>query len=344
MIKRIVAVVISLTTIVGILFFGEISEATAPKFSVQAVLPDSQRNQEVSYFDLRLAPNQQEILTVQVTNNSDEEMVLEIGAQTATTNSNGVINYGKNDDPADDTLPVDFSKIAKIEEESITLAGQESRDVIIEVNMPDKSFDGQLLGGITVSEKLSEEAENESQITNRFSYSLAVVISQTDTEVFPELDLRQVEVNQRNRRSYVIGSIQNQASLLLNDVNVEGKVYKKGETTPIYTDMRSDMRMAPNSTLPFGVSTGTKPLQSGEYTLTLLVTVDEDTWEFEEDFTITANQAKKFNEQAVNLEQDNTSLYLLIAAGVIGVLLIAILWLIKSKKREGQNSETLNKE
>nr|WP_277988592.1 DUF916 and DUF3324 domain-containing protein [Enterococcus sp. MSG2901] len=309
---------------------GNLVEASSPDFSVQAVLPESQTNEDVSYFDLTLEPKQEETLAVQVTNNSEEEMALDIGVNTATTNSNGVINYGFNEAEPDATLPINFAEIVELEEQSITLDAKETRTIEAKVIMPEQSFDGILLGGITVSEQVPE---SESQITNRFSYSLAVVINQTDQDVSPTVDLTQVTVDQRNRRSFVVGSIQNQAPMILNDVQVEAQVFEEGNETPIYVETRGDMRMAPNSTLPFGISTGTKPLQAGNYRLKMVVASGEEEWEFEKDFTITAQKARELNEQAVNLETNQTSLYLAIASGVVVLLLLVIAWLVYSKRK-----------
>lgn len=317
--------------IAWVFFFGdEIVEASAPDFSVQAVLPESQSNENVSYFDLTLAPNQEEILPIQVTNNSNEEITLELSANTATTNSNGVIDYGFSNEEPDNTLPINFSEIADLDDTTITLNGNERRTIDVKISMPDKSFDGILLGGLTISEK---SQEIESQITNRFSYSLAVVINQTNKEVSPIVDLTKVNVEQRNRRSFVIGSIQNQAAMILNDVQVEAQVFEEGKDVPIYEEVRDDMRMAPNSTLPFGISTGNRPLKAGKYRLDMTVTSGEEKWQFEEEFIIEENEARELNKNAVNLETDLTSIYLAIASGVVLSLLLIIVWLVYSKRK-----------
>ncbi|GEK37529.1 DUF916 and DUF3324 domain-containing protein [Enterococcus thailandicus] len=330
--RRVVVGLICFASVVGLFFTGgSVVEASSPDFSVQAVLPESQTNEGVSYFDINLEPKQEETLAVQVTNNSEEEMTLDIGVNTATTNSNGVINYGFSEAEPDDTLPVNFAEIVELEDQAITLAANETRTVEAKVKMPEQSFDGILLGGITVSEQVPE---SESQITNRFSYSLAVVINQTDQEISPVVDLTQVNVDQRNRRSFVIGSIQNQAAMILNDVQVEAQVFEKGNETPIYTEARGDMRMAPNSTLPFGISTGTKPLQAGDYRLKMVVASGKEEWQFEKNFTITAKEARELNEKAVNLETNRTGLYLAIASGVVVLLLLVIAWLVYSKRKK----------
>lgn len=145
--RRVVVGLICVASVVGLFFTGgSVVEASSPDFSVQAVLPESQTNEGVSYFDINLEPKQEEMLAVQVTNNSEEEMTLDIGVNTATTNSNGVINYGFSEAEPDDTLPINFAEIVELEDQSITLAASETRTVEAKVKMPEQSFDGILLG------------------------------------------------------------------------------------------------------------------------------------------------------------------------------------------------------
>ncbi|UOO46390.1 DUF916 and DUF3324 domain-containing protein [Enterococcus casseliflavus] len=310
--------------------WSQLAEASSPGFSVKAVLPESQTNQQVSYFDITLKPKQEEILKIQVSNHSNEELTLEIDVNTATTNSNGVINYGFSDEEPDESLEINFAEIVDLEERTLKLDPRESRTMEIKVNMPENSFDGILLGGITVSEQM---LDTDSQISNRFSYSLAVVINQTNNEILPTVDLAKVELENRNSRSFVVGTIQNQAAMILNDVYVEAQVFKKEHDKPIYSEARSDMRMAPNSTLAFGISTGTKPLMAGDYRLKLFVSSGEEEWEFEKYFKISEKEARELNEQAVNLEKNSSGLYLAIASGVVILLLLIIAWLMYSKKK-----------
>lgn len=309
--------------------------ASSPDFTVQAILPESQINPDVSYFDLKLAPSQKEILEVEIKNNSDHSMELDIAANTAVTNMNGVIDYSVTNQEPDDSLEVPFSKIAKLESNQVTVASNETKKISISIEMPETPIKGILLGGVTISEK-PEDGESTSQVTNMFSYSLAVVISQESTKLDSLLKLRGVTVDQRNRRSVVVASIQNPIAKIMNDVVVEAKVYKKNQTDPIYYTKRADMRMAPNSTLNFGVTTNDKKLQAGLYRLELVASSEEDSWTFEEEFEITSEQANKLNETAVNLATDNTTMYLWIAGSVILVLLLVTVFLVLniSKKKK----------
>ncbi len=62
-------------------------------FTVQAVLPENQVNQNVSYFDLLMEPGDKQTLEVVLTNKTDKPVDVQVEAITASTNRNGIIDY-----------------------------------------------------------------------------------------------------------------------------------------------------------------------------------------------------------------------------------------------------------
>ncbi|NMP60048.1 WxL protein peptidoglycan domain-containing protein, partial [Enterococcus mundtii] len=70
----------------------------------------------------------------------------QITPHTAYTNVHGVVEYGKDAEEADPTLP--YSVDALIEaSEVIDLAGNETKTVEVALRMPEASFEGFLAGG-----------------------------------------------------------------------------------------------------------------------------------------------------------------------------------------------------
>lgn len=314
------------------------ARAAAPSFNVQAILPESQTKKDISYFDLVLEPNQVETLEIEVENSSTQPMELTISANTAITNRNGVIDYGVADREPDSSLKISFSEIALIKDDTIKLEAQESKRIPIVVTLPDTPFNGIILGGISVSEKLNEEPKTD-QVTNRFSYTLAVVIAQNETELGSELKLRDVQVEQRNRRNVIVASVQNPIAKIMNHVEIKAKVFKGNQTDPLYYSTQSEMRMAPNSTLDFGIATNDQRLKAGKYRLEMNVVSGEEQWDFEKSFEIKDQQARDLNETAVNLASDSTTLFLWIALGSMLALLGILVSVVLVKKRKGEQNE-----
>lgn len=309
--------------------------ATAPEFSVKAILTENQRGESSSYFDLVLETGATEELQVEITNSSDQELTVELQATTAVTNINGLIDYNIDVEEPDDSLKINFKEITSIEENEITIPSGETKILTAIVKLPEeKLFNGILLGGLTVSEKgsSSSSSETENQITNRFVYSIAVMVAQNEKEVQPDLTLKSVEVEQRNRRNFIVGNIQNRASTIVNHFDVEATIFRKGQDKALFHEEKLDMRMAPNSTLAYGIGTNNQPLSAGTYEMYMKATNGIEEWEWTESFTITNDTARKMNSSAVELEKDNTRMYLMIAGAVIFILFIVIIVLMNRER------------
>lgn len=312
--------------VVGI--FGENQfqkvSATSADFSVKPILPENQRVSGISYFDFELMPKEAQIIEFDLTNNSDKEKLYNVEVNTARTNMNGVIDYTEGE--MDATLPIVFSDIVTVTPELTVAAGATIR-VPIQLKMPDVGFEGILLGGVRVSEVIGDNEQDE-QISNRFSYSIAVVLSQGSNVPVLEMDLLDVHVEQLNRRNVISANLQNKASMIVNDLTVDARVFREGQEKPLFHREEKGLRMAPNSNFNFGVTTDNQPLRSGKYRMEVKAMVDDQEWEWSKDFNITEEKAKEMNSTAVELEADNTTLYLWIAGVLVGGSLLLILVLI----------------
>ena len=322
--------------IVGFTFFAtSLAEANnAPKFSVSPIIPENQINDVSSYFNLRMEAGKEQNIEVELTNNRDSSIEIEINAVTAKSNQNGVIDYSQLDEELDSSLLISFSEISEVEQ-LIVLKANERKKVPIMINLPSVKFDGVILGGLNFSEKI-KAGEEHGQVSNQFSYSLAVMISQTDEEVIPILNLEDISAAQSNYRNVINAEIQNSQAVIVTDMSIDAQVYRKDEKEPLFNRSVSNFQMAPNSRLPFYIHTGSAPLVAGDYRLEMQATVNGEDWEWEEEFTIDEKTAMALNNTAVDLDYKQSSLlYLLIGSGLtIGLLSCGVLITIYIKKEK----------
>ena len=313
--------------IVGFTFFTtSLAEANnAPKFSVSPIIPENQINDVSSYFNLRMEAGKEQNIEVELTNNRDSSIEIEIKAVTAKSNQNGVIDYSQLDEDLDPSLLISFSEISEVEQ-LIVLKANESKKVPITIKLPSVKFDGVILGGLNFSEKI-KAGEEHTQISNQFSYSLAVMISQTDEEVVPILNLEGISASQSNYRNVINAEIQNSQAVIVTDMSIDAQVYRKNEKEPLFNRRVSNFQMAPNSRLPFYIHTGSAPLVAGDYRLEMQATVNGENWEWEEEFTIDEKTAVALNKTAVDLDsKQNGLIYLLVGSGLtIGLLSFGVL-------------------
>lgn len=93
----------------------------SPNFTVNANLPDNQLEDATGYFHLSMQGGQEQQFTVSVSNTTDTVISVSPSLATATTNSNGVINYKDTGKTKDDSLRIDFESISSLDSENIEL-------------------------------------------------------------------------------------------------------------------------------------------------------------------------------------------------------------------------------
>ncbi|MFS7423491.1 DUF916 and DUF3324 domain-containing protein [Carnobacterium maltaromaticum] len=304
---------------------GEAAETMA--YSVKANIPENQINKTLTYFDLKMEPNQRQELTLTVSNSSDEKATILISPNVAMTNQNGVIDYSKMDEKLDSTLknPV-TSLISKAQE--VTLEPKESKEVSFTVQMPEQEFNGLILGGFYISKKeddsASKDKEKDVQIKNKYSYVIGLQIRENTNEVKPVMTLHDIKPVLLNYRTAVTANLKNTEATIMKDLAVDAKVMKKGTTKVLHETKKEGMTMAPNSNFDFPISWDNQSLDPGTYMLQLVAQSGEEKWEFEKEFTISAKDSTDLNKEAVELEKTEPN-WILIISIVIGVMFLLIL-------------------
>ena len=77
------------------LFISTKVDAASMGYSVKANIPENQIDKDKSYFDLKMKPNEEQAITLTVSNSSEEKIELNIVPNNAKTNQNGVIDYSE---------------------------------------------------------------------------------------------------------------------------------------------------------------------------------------------------------------------------------------------------------
>lgn len=266
-----------------------------------------------------------------------KEVIVEPKINLAFTNINGVAEYGESDKELDKTLLYNLKDVITVEE-SVTIPGQSSITVPLKVNMPDEAYKGILAGGITFKEKKSEEEnkttkeDNNLSIKNEYAYVVGVVLRESDEAVKPELKLNQVLADQVNARNAVKVNLQNTTPTFVDKLKVTTAISKKGSKDVLYRATKESMQMAPNSNFDFPTMLEGEKLAAGTYLLSMDATSDDNTWHFEQEFTIDADEAKTLNKSDVTIHEDYTWIYILLSA-LGGMLLMFALYLIFRKKK-----------
>jgi len=306
-------------------------------FYVTPESPESQVEGSGSYFDLNVTPGATETLTLTLQNAIDEPVKVAITPHTAYTNVNGVVEYGKDAEEVDPSLVHSLDELIEVPE-TIELAGNETRTVSLTLKMPEESFEGFLAGGLRLSEVKEEASEEEASeeeglaIKNEFSYVVGVIVSNSRNTVQPDLALLDVFPDQLNYRNVISATLQNFTSTFVNRLEVEASVKRKGENEVLYEASKEQMQMAPNSHFNFPISLNGDRFRSGDYVLEMTARSGDEEWNWTEEFTIKADEARSLNRDDVTI--DSSPNWLLIGSAVFIVCLLAVIaYLILQNKK-----------
>lgn len=317
--------------------------ASELNFSVTTVIPRNQIDQSKSYFDLNVKPSQKQTLQILLRNDTNRQIVVEPQVHTATTNVNGVVEYGKTEGKKDPTLKYKMEDLVKINKD-VTIPAKGKKTLALHLTAPQKPFDGWLAGGITFQEKEKEPKENKKDaglsIENKYSYVVAILLSGNSTKIVPKLLLNKIEPGQLNARNVIQAEIQNVKPMYVNKMSVRAKIMKKGSREVLYQSDKNEMQMAPNSHFRFPIPLNGQKLKAGTYTLDMTAQSMNEIWHWTKDFTIDADIAKDLNEKDVTIGKDYTWMYVILGIGLLIIALgILLLFIRKKRKRNKQSVE-----
>nr|WP_236674608.1 DUF916 and DUF3324 domain-containing protein [Enterococcus sp. BWR-S5] len=308
-------------------------------FNVQAKLPENQQNQEISYYDLRMQPAQQQEITMTIFNTSNQEQTYEINVNQAYTNKNGFIDYERNDIEVDASQKYRLADIATYAPE-ITVSPQTSIDFSIQLTMPEEVFDGEILGGIQVLKKTKEV---EGEIVNRYGYIIGLRLTETDTPVQRKLEVNEVRAEKTFGSTGIVAEIQNPTMEGIGHLKYDVEIKNKQEETVRKKTFDKDMSIAPNSTYDFAVDWEEESLEAGDYVLHLVIAdAKGNHWTFDEPFVITEEEAEKINQSLLPIAPSNNNpSWPFVLLGMLSGLAVSLLLLYLRKRKQRQQALTV---
>lgn len=271
-------------------------------FTVQAVLPENQLNDRISYYHLLMQPDQRQTIAVKIMNNSEKKQTYKVEVINAATNKNRLITYDERDKKPDESMKLPIASVAKPKNKEVSVDAFSEGKAEINIQLPKESFQGILLGGVRISLK-SDDTEEESKgmsVKNTYGYAIGLVLTEQDfAPVYGETELKlqklQPEIDYGSK--VLEASIQNPHPEAMEKLTAEGKIVRKGQKKSLADNKLENVKIAPNSVFPFQVDWGMQEVAAGEYTFIGKVKGKTKTWNFKQDFTITREMAQKMNKQ-----------------------------------------------
>lgn len=308
-------------------------------FSVKADLPASQIDANKTYFSLDVEPGEKQRLAVNVFNHGFTERTFKGSITYATTNRNGLIEYSETrPDKKDASLITSLPEVAKLEKEKLTIPAGEQAVFYIDVTIPNE-MTGTLLGGIRVEEVVPEQEKEQGgiQIQNAYAYVVGIELKHQAEQIRPNLELREIKPELINYRTAVQVDLQNPEAVLMDDLQIHAKIYRKDEATVYRVANLSGARLAPNSTLAFPVDWRNEQIKPGEYRLVMTASGEQGSWRWDEPFVI-GDEVRTINENAI-IDEPPYLRYIGIFGSLMLVLIIVyIVWRKRRKERDHNES------
>lgn len=306
-------------------------------YTIEGVPSDHQLDKEASYFYLKEEPGENDQVKIKLTNDSSEDKVLEVKITNANTNSNGLIDYsGQLKDHV--SLKNPLTSIAKVSQDEVKVPAKSSVETIINIQMPNQTLPGVIVGGILVSEKEEEKNKDEGlSLGNVYTYTLGLVLT-NESKVEPKknisVELDNVGAILFDGRKIVQANILNNNPYMFTEGTIKGKIIDQKTNKVVQNQEKSNINIAPYSVFPFQFDWGKENLKSGKYLFKGAVEAGDKVWEFEEEFEITADKAKEINEESVfKVYIPNWLTYSVYGFGTISILGTSyLLFQRKSKK------------
>lgn len=301
--------------------------------TVTAEIPENQFNKNVSYFDVMVKPGDVQTFNLTITNSGKEPVDILVVPNTAKTSKNGGIDYSGVDTPLDDSLAVSFKDITT-EKQQITLAGEQSQIVSFTTTIPEKSFEGVLLGGFYITqieeEEKIEELQEGIQIKNKFSQVLGVVIREEEKVMEESFSLIDVKADVWNNKFGVQTTLANQSPMILSGYSLDFTIYDKDQKKIMKLD-KPMFSMAPNSHYIISENISEDAMPIGDYLLKMTIHDKEGSkkWELEKKFSLGKKEKNDIMKQTLISKHP----YTLILIGIIVVLVILLIILISLKRR-----------
>lgn len=318
-------------------------------YSVQKVASNDEIDADSSFYDLLVTPGATKKIEAKIYNPTDKEIIVNSDIYTSGTNMNGEITYTAPLENIDQSLKYEISKFSEIldSNQKAVIPPHSNKIVSAMIEVPEDFKEGVLLGS-WYFERDGQDDNNANgngiNINNKYSYSIAIKLTVNKEIDSPNLNLLSVAPSLNNYRKVINATIQNDQAAIVSNMRVKADIMKQGKDDILYSNEIEGIIMAPNSNYPFPVFLKSNPLIAGDYTMKLSAKTEDpkwqsQDWEWMQDFTITKEEEKKLNDEAVNdstvaVNNDNRMFYILICIGLLIVILLLIYLIFKKEKNK----------
>ena len=295
---------------------------------------------DTSSFNLKVIPNENYDLKIKVRNGSKSKTSADIFINDAYTTPEGVVAYGENDVELAESMIDPISKLVTTKEKSIDLDPEETKEILFSLKAPKKEFKGIKLGAIYVLNAVSD-SEKGKMFKNRFSYTVPLMLTESEEQIKPNLEFISLKNIQENKRNYLQIKLENTERNILSRGIFKLELFK-GEKR-IASQSKEEMSIAPNSYLPYQMQWGDNNVVSGTYTAKFSFDTPYGMWKWDKSFDISKKEAKNMNDSAIHVTEQKSYLgYILGGSLLLFIILFMIIWYLWMKRQKDNDKNKIS--
>lgn len=302
-------------------------ETDTSPFSIGTIFSEHQTDKSDSFYDILWTPTHTDTFGIRITNNTNNDQTYTIKTGKAKTTSTGSINY-TNTNEETEAEKYKISDMLKIPNE-FKVPANSSRVVNGTITFPsDAEYNGILIGGINVSEKIDDKDSTSGTITNKVSYTTPLVIrGNVDKRPNPEIKFKGVSVKQLTANNYSLNTkIYNVKTNLLNDSTFSATI--KDAKGKIIDTQKNSLDITPETIFEYPIKlSGDYP--SGKYTVDLKINHENRQWTYSNNFIIGSEQASAIKKVKPN--KDRNLKIILFIVFIFFILMLFIFFVFRKK-------------
>jgi hypothetical protein len=321
-------------------------------YSVQKIAPEQEVHATSPFYDLGVKPGDKRVIEAKISNSGEKTIEVKSQIFACYTTENGEIAYTNQAKEYDSSLQYKMNDIAEIRASDIksTIPPKSQKIVKVEINVPENTKDGVLLGSWYFEKVVNEDNQKQKKsvnIGNRYSYALPIKLTVNKEVDQPNLNLDSVTIGLSNYKKTFFANLINDQPAIISQLSIEAQVMKKGKYDVLYENKTDGLIMAPNSNFGYPVYLGKGTFKPGDYTMKVKATTTDPkwskkTWTWSMDFTILNEESKKLNKEAINDPEPEKSMLGWILAIIVLVILVLILIFFLIFKRRKKDEENLD--
>lgn len=332
--------------VMGVASSGITAHATSGDYLLKPASDSDAVSVDSGSYMVTGTPGQSVELQLMVLNKTSSTRKFMFMVNTAYTNDAGQLRYDKSK-VTDPNLKIQTKSTASPQKQVFSVPGKTTATLKFKITVPEKAFKGYLMGGVTVY-PYKEKAKgtvtsNGTLIKNKFSYSIPIQIHQKDAEnedaKYSVTAVRPgTVIDSAGTHPGVKANVQNKTNSYSGDLDSTAVVTKKGDKNFKITSKSGNQEIAPTSNYNYEISWGKKSLQAGNYHLKLTYKAPGGfkTWVLNKDFTITNNDAAKYNKLA-GIKPNYLWLYILLAILALAIILGLGIYLGRRNNNKNNN-------